>query len=78
MLRNIVILIFWFFATAVNAAAVTSGTYQFFDHPDSALYVSGQTGPYGLRLDTLLNPYRTGPTFSVNQNGASVFMHWDG
>ena len=50
--------------------------YRLLDHPDGAL--TATEGPYGLRVDALMPPPGTGPTFSVENSGASATLFWDG
>lgn len=60
--------------SASHASIVQNQQYLLLDHPDGALTSSG---PYGLRLDSLL-PDGAGPTFSVELNGASAILEWVG
>lgn len=61
-------------SSAAFAATLTPGSYFLLDHPDGQL----NTQDYGLRLDILDPPSGVGPTFSVQQNGASAILNWDG
>ncbi len=66
------ILLYILTISASHASIVQNQQYLLLDHPDGALTSSG---PYGLRLDSLL-PNGVGPTFSVELNGAKVVLEW--
>lgn len=68
------ILLFVLTMSTAHASIVQNQQYLLLDHPDGALTSSG---PYGLRLDSLL-PNGAGPTFSVELNGASAILEWVG
>ena len=68
------ILFFVLTMSASHASVVQNQQYLLLDHPDGALTSSG---PYGLRLDSLL-PDGAGPTFSVELNGANAILEWVG
>lgn len=70
---------------SVSAGVIVPGTYALHDHEDAALHKQFPTEVfYGLRLDQLdvtglsaLDAALT-RTFSVEQDGASVLLTWDG
>jgi len=77
----ILALIAWAMPQSASAVSVLpAGLYLLQDHPDAQLWdhssTSGPNGPYGLRMDSM--PGTPGPTFSMEQGGAEVFMYWDG
>tara|TARA_R110002049_G_scaffold45948_1_gene133679 strand:- start:55709 stop:56344 length:636 start_codon:yes stop_codon:yes gene_type:complete len=71
------ILLYVLTISASHASIVQGQQYLLLDHPDGVLVNSPGHGPYGLRLDSLL-PDGSGPTFSVELNGASAVLEWIG
>ncbi|MEM7401804.1 MAG: hypothetical protein AAF304_07650 [Pseudomonadota bacterium] len=65
-----------------NSATITAGLHQFLDHPGG---VCLEFGGYGLSLDFLSDDFAgqgpkgpKGPTFSVEDGGASLELDWYG
>lgn len=58
-----------------DAATISPGKFQLFDHPDGTL--TDSHGPYGLRLDGDEPPVGNGPTFSVQADSEPVILTWN-
>lgn len=61
--------------STANAATISPGTFELFNHPAGAL--TGSIGPYGLRLDSDTPPVGNGPTFDVEADINPVNLTWN-